>query len=64
MIGWLSANIGSLAVGLVLIIIVSLIIYRMVKDKKEGKSSCSHGCQNCAMHGQCHQYSSKDASAK
>ncbi|HOC34572.1 MAG: FeoB-associated Cys-rich membrane protein [Ruminococcus sp.] len=38
----------------VLILAVALIIVSMVKDKKAGRSSCGHGCQNCAMHGQCH----------
>ncbi|MBR6242622.1 MAG: FeoB-associated Cys-rich membrane protein [Ruminococcus sp.] len=39
---------------IVLIAVVGLIIYSMIRDKKQGRSSCSHGCQNCAMHGQCH----------
>ncbi|MBR3296178.1 MAG: FeoB-associated Cys-rich membrane protein [Clostridia bacterium] len=47
-------NLPTLLVSLVLAGIVGLIIYKMVKDKKQGKTSCSHGCQNCAMHGQCH----------
>ena len=42
-----------------LIVIVALIIISMVKDKKAGKSSCGHGCQNCAMHGKCHQAAGK-----
>ena len=39
---------------IVLIALVGWIIYSMIRDKKQGKSSCGHGCQNCAMHGQCH----------
>ena len=54
MIGWLSANLGTIIVAVILIAVVSLIIYKMIKDKKEGRSSCSHGCQNCAMKGTCH----------
>ena len=38
---------------IVLIVIVTLIVINMVRDKKAGKCSCGHGCQNCAMHGQC-----------
>ena len=37
-----------------LIALVCWIIYSIVRDKKQGKSSCGHGCQNCVMHGQCH----------
>lgn len=42
---------------IVLIALIALVcwsIYSIVRDKKQGKSSCGHGCQNCAMHGQCH----------
>ena len=36
-------------VGGVLVITVSLILYKMIKDKKSGKSSCSCGgdCERC-----------------
>ena len=39
---------------IVLIALVGWIIYSIIRDQKQGKSSCGHGCQNCAMHGQCH----------
>ncbi|MCM1007707.1 MAG: FeoB-associated Cys-rich membrane protein [Ruminococcus flavefaciens] len=38
---------------------VALIIYSLIRDKKHGKSSCSHGCSNCAMHGQCYKGKNK-----
>jgi len=49
-------NPGTLAVSAVLVIIVGLIIYKMIKDKKSGKSSCSCGgsCSGCGMAGSCH----------
>ena len=49
-------NPGTLAVLGVLVIIVGLIIYKMIKDKKSGKSSCSCGgsCSGCGMAGSCH----------
>ena len=36
-------------VGGALVIIVGLIIFKMIKDKKNGKSSCSCGgdCERC-----------------
>ncbi|MBQ9807636.1 MAG: FeoB-associated Cys-rich membrane protein [Ruminococcus sp.] len=53
---------GWVAVLIILIAVVALIIYTLIKDKKEGRSSCGHGCQNCAMHGKCH--SSGNSSVK
>ena len=50
---------GTVIVFLALLLIVGLVIYKMVQDKRSGKGGCSHGCQNCAMHGQCHQIKSK-----
>ena len=49
-------NSGTFAVSAVLVIIVGLIIYKMIKDKKSGKSSCSCGgsCSGCGMAGSCH----------
>ncbi|MCR5600945.1 MAG: FeoB-associated Cys-rich membrane protein [Ruminococcus sp.] len=56
MIAWLTANLGTITVSLVLIAIVSLIIAKMIKDKKSGKSTggCGCSCEHCAMHGKCH----------
>ena len=49
-------NPGTFAVLALLIIIVGLIVYKMIKDKKSGKSSCSCGgsCSGCGMAGSCH----------
>jgi len=49
-------NPGTFAVSAVLVIIVGLIIYKMIIDKKSGKSSCSCGgsCSGCGMAGSCH----------
>ena len=45
MLAWLSKNIATIIICLVLAVIVTLIIFSLVKNKKKGKSSC--GC-NCA----------------
>lgn len=45
---------GTFVVALILAAIVALIVMRLIHDKKEGKSSCGCGCQNCAMNGKCH----------
>ena len=54
MMSFLSANIGTIVVALILAAVVGLVIMKMIKNKKEGKSSCSCGCADCAMKGKCH----------
>ena len=51
---WLMSNLGSIIIALVLAVIVALIIVKMLRDKKNGKSSCGCGCSNCAMKDSCH----------
>lgn len=48
MLAWLWANLSTILVSIVLIVIVCLIIRGMVKDKKNGKSSCGGNCSHCA----------------
>ena len=55
MLQWIGANIGTIALCIVLIAIVALIIRYLIRQKKQGKSSCGCGCAHCAMHGSCHQ---------
>ena len=44
---------GTIIVASILIILVGLIIFRQIKNKKEGKSSCGCGCSGCAMSDVC-----------
>ncbi len=44
---------GSLGVGLVLLVLVGLVVYKMVRDKRAGKSViCGGDCSTCG--GACH----------
>ena len=54
MLHWISANLSTILITLVLIAIVVLIIRSLIRQKKQGKSSWGAGCAHCAMHGQCH----------
>ena len=55
MLEWLSANIGTIIVLAILIVIVALIVSRLVKNKKQGKhlceyangASCGGSCAHC-----------------
>ena len=53
MLAWISANIATVIICAVLVIIVAAIIIGMVRDKKKGKSSWGCGCSSCPMSGSC-----------
>lgn len=55
MLAWITENIGTILISAVLLLVVVLIIQKLVKDKKKGKSSCGCNCAHCAMSGSCHQ---------
>lgn len=54
MLSYLTANIGTIVVLAVLILVVALIIRGQIREKKAGRSSCGSGCSHCAMAGKCH----------
>ncbi|MGN0518922.1 MAG: FeoB-associated Cys-rich membrane protein [Acutalibacteraceae bacterium] len=54
MLLWLKANLATIIISVILVITVALVIRKMIKDKRQGKSSCGCGCANCALKGQCH----------
>ena len=53
MIEWISANIGTIIVGIIIAVIVAAVIVKLHRDKKRGISSCGCDCASCAFHGQC-----------
>ncbi len=53
MLAWLSANLWTVLIVLALILIAGGVIFSMIRNKKNGKSSCGCGCSNCALHGEC-----------
>lgn len=54
MLQWIGANLVTILICLVLLAIVTFIIVYLVRQKKQGKSSCGCNCAHCAMHGSCH----------
>lgn len=54
MLAWITENIGTILISAGLLLIVVLIIVKLVRDKKKGKSSCGCNCAHCAMSGSCH----------
>ena len=57
MIDWIVENKATLIVSALLLVVVGLVIFKMVKDKKNGKTGCGCGCSGCAMADICHQKS-------
>ena len=46
-----SCKMGTVIVGLVLVIVVALVVRSMVRDKKNGKSlQCGGECKQCGCH--------------
>ena len=54
MLQWISAHIGTVLICLALAAIVILILRSLIRQKKQGKSSCGCNCAHYAMHGSCH----------
>ena len=53
MLEFLTQNIGTIAIGLAVAGLLTLITIKVVKDRKKGGCGC--GCENCAMKNACHQ---------
>ena len=54
MLSWLTENLGSLIIGLVLLAIVAAIVAGRVRKCKMSSGGCSCGCSGCPMSGSCH----------
>ncbi len=54
MLEFIQNNIATIAISALLLGVVVAIVVRLVKNKKQGKSSCGCGCSNCAMSDICH----------
>ncbi len=54
MLLWFQENLATILVCAVLAGVVALIIGYLVRQKKQGKTSCGCNCASCAMRGNCH----------
>lgn len=54
MLQWISANAGTLVLCILLLAVVAMIVRSLLRQRKQGKSSCGCNCAHCAMHGSCH----------
>ena len=56
---WIAQNMGNIIVSLILILAVTGIILKLIKDKRAGRSSCGGNCAHCRM---CHSCADKNRS--
>lgn len=56
----LISGICTFMVCLAVVLIVGLVIFIKVSDKKKGKSSCGCGCGNCPVNGTCEKPEKKE----
>ena len=54
MLAWIAQNLGTILISAALLVIVIAIVRYLIRQKKQGRSSCGCNCAHCAMHGQCH----------
>jgi hypothetical protein len=54
MIQAITENAGTIIVSLLLITMITAIITHLLRNKKQGKSSCGCNCGSCPMSGSCH----------
>jgi hypothetical protein len=53
MIAWIISNVSTIVISLILVGLVSLVIRKMLRDKRKGITSCGTSCNGCAMAGSC-----------
>lgn len=54
MLDFICNNIATIIIGLAVLSGIVLLAIKLIKDKKNGRTSCSCGCSNCAMKDICH----------
>ena len=64
MLEWLSQYWGSLLIGAIVIGIVAVIVWRIVRNRRAGKTVCGGDCANCPGCCACHPAPEKKAKKK
>ena len=50
MLNWITANLSTIVISAILLAIVTSISLHLIRQKKQGRSSCGCNCAHCAMH--------------
>lgn len=54
MLDWLWQNAATIIISAVLILVVALVTAYLIKNKKQGKTTCGCGCKGCPNESLCH----------
>ncbi|MGN0455902.1 MAG: FeoB-associated Cys-rich membrane protein [Acutalibacteraceae bacterium] len=47
-------NLGTVIISLAVLAVLALIVFKLAKDRKKGKSNCGCNCRCCPSAGCCH----------
>ena len=53
MLAWISVNLINILLTAAVVLIVGVLVFVMVRDKRAGKSPCGGSCGGCASCGGC-----------
>ena len=59
MLNWIHENLGTILVSLVLILALTLAVWKLIRDRKAGRHSCGGCCEGCALRGRCQDQTSQ-----
>ena len=59
MLFWVAKYLPTVLICAALVVVVGLIVFSLIRDKRRGKSSCGGNCAHCAMAGACHEKKKK-----
>lgn len=54
MIHWVAQNLGTICICAIVLLLIGVALFSLLKDRRNGKSSCGCGCSGCSMRGVCH----------
>ncbi|MCR5094611.1 MAG: FeoB-associated Cys-rich membrane protein [Lachnospiraceae bacterium] len=49
MIAWITGNLGTILITILLLLIVAGCIRSIIRDRKQGRSTCGGSCAHCKM---------------
>lgn len=53
MLNYISQNLANIITGTIILAAITAAVAKIIKDKKNHKSSCACGCANCPSAGRC-----------
>lgn len=54
MLLFLQENGGSIVIGVLLLSVIACVVWQLMRNRKQGKTSCGCDCSSCPSCGLCH----------